>query len=152
MAAVQSLFVGIALIAAGVPAAGLLTLAALLGAILQIGVGLVAVPVIVWGWIALGTLPAILLTAWLVPAMFSDLALKPLMVGHGLRTPMLVILTGVIGGTISFGLIGLFLGPIVLALFYELVIFWVELGEPGEVGAAAGGGTDRVGRGDGEPR
>ena len=152
VAAIQALFVGVALIAAGVPAAGLLTLVALLGAILQIGVGIVAVPVIVWGWIALGTLPAILLTAWLVPAMFSDLALKPLMVGHGLRTPMLVILTGVIGGTISFGLIGLFLGPIVLALFYELVIFWVELGEPGEDAAAAGGGTDRVGPGDGEPR
>ena len=151
VAAVQSLFVGVALIAAGVPAAGLLTLAALLGAILQIGVGLVAVPVIIWGWIALGTVPAILLTAWLVPAMFSDLALKPLMVGHGLRTPMLVILAGVIGGTISFGLIGLFLGPIVLALFYELVIFWVELGEPEEDRTAATGGAMRAGPAEKDP-
>ncbi len=60
--------------------------------------------------------------------MFSDLLLKPMMVGRGLRVPMLVILAGVIGGTISFGLVGLFLGPIVLALCYELVGFWVEHG------------------------
>ena len=108
---------------AGVPAAGLLTLAALIGAIMQIGVGIVVVPVIVWSWVALGGWTAMLLTAWLVPAMFSDLLLKPMMVGRGLRVPMLVILAGVIGGTISFGLVGLFLGPIVLALCYELVGF-----------------------------
>jgi predicted PurR-regulated permease PerM len=135
VAVVQSLLVGVALMAAGVPAAGLLTLAALIGAILQIGVGLVVVPVIAWAWFALGGMPAILLTAWLIPAMFSDLVLKPLMVGRGLRIPMLVILAGVIGGTISFGLIGLFLGPIVLALCYELVSFWVELGTREELAA-----------------
>ena len=66
-----------------------------------------------------------------------DNVLKPLLMGKGLRTPMLVILAGVIGGTISYGLIGLFLGPIVLAVFYELLLFWVAA-EPAEPGARGG--------------
>ncbi len=65
VAAIQALLVGVGLIAAGVPAAGLLTLAALIGAIMQIGVGIVVVPVIVWSWVALGGWTAMLLTAWL---------------------------------------------------------------------------------------
>ena len=58
------------------------------------------------------------------------MALKPLFMGKGLPVPLLVILAGVIGGTISYGLIGLFLGPIVLAAFYELVRFWVSEAPP----------------------
>jgi predicted PurR-regulated permease PerM len=60
-----------------------------------------------------------------VPVSLIDNVLKPLLMGKGLPTPMLVILMGVIGGTISYGLIGLFLGPVVLAVFYDLLRFWV---------------------------
>jgi predicted PurR-regulated permease PerM len=73
-----------------------------------------------------------------------------MLIARGLTTPMLVILTGVIGGTITQGLIGLFLGPIVLAVFYELVVAWVRL-EPGD--QPAGPSPDRShGKSPGTPR
>lgn len=56
--------------------------------------------------------------------------LKPILIARGLTTPTLVILTGVIGGTLAYGMIGLFLGPIVLAVFYELLLAWVALDPP----------------------
>ena len=58
--------------------------------------------------------------------MFGDNVLKPMVMSKGLTVPMLVILTGVIGGTLAYGLIGLFLGPIVLSVFYELMMAWVN--------------------------
>jgi predicted PurR-regulated permease PerM len=71
-----------------------------------------------------------------VPVMVIDNVLKPLLTARGLSTSMLVILTGVIGGTLTHGLAGLFLGPIVLAVFYELVVAWTRLGaEPAETPA-----------------
>ena len=74
------------------------------------------------------TTTALVLTLLLVPVMLIDNVLKPLLMARGLSTPMLVILTGVIGGTLTHGLVGLFLGPIVLAVFYELVVAWTLLG------------------------
>lgn len=125
VAAIQALLIGIGLLIAGVPGAGLLSLAALVLAIIQIGTLPVVLPVLVWYWIERPTGSALLLTAYLVPVSLVDNILKPLVMGKGLPTPMLVILVGVIGGTISFGIIGLFLGPIVLAVFYELIVYWV---------------------------
>ena len=54
--------------------------------------------------------------------------------GKGLHTPLLVILAGVIGGTMTYGLVGLFLGPILLAVFYDLLMFWVAEPEEGRGG------------------
>ena len=125
VAIIQALMVGLGLIVAQVPAAGLLTLAVLVLAILQIGSAPVVLPTLIWAWFATGWLPALLLTLYLIPVSVADNILKPVLMGKGLSTPMLVILVGVIGGTISYGLIGLFLGPIVLAVFYDLLIFWV---------------------------
>lgn len=125
VALVQSLLIGVAFIVVQVPAAGLLSLAVLILAIVQVGAFPIVVPVLIWAWLGRGTGEALLLTAWLVPAGFSDMALKPMFMGKGLPVPLLVILAGVIGGTVAYGLIGLFLGPIVLAVFYELVRFWV---------------------------
>lgn len=125
VAAIQSLLIGVGLLVADVPAAGLLSLAALILAIVQIGTLPVVLPLLVWFWIERPTGSAVLLTAWLIPVSLIDNVLKPLLMGKGLPTPMLVILVGVIGGTISFGVIGLFLGPIVLAVFYELLVYWV---------------------------
>jgi predicted PurR-regulated permease PerM len=125
VAALQALLVGIGLLVAGVPGAGLLTLVVLVLAILQIGSGPVVLPVLIWAWIEMPTPTALLLTAYMLPVSLIDNVLKPLLMGKGLPTPMLVIFAGVIGGTLSYGLIGLFLGPIVLAVFYELLLFWV---------------------------
>jgi predicted PurR-regulated permease PerM len=125
VALIQSLLIGFALIVAKVPAAGLLTLAILLLGIVQIGSGPVVIPLLIWAWVTRDTMPALFLTLYMIPASLIDNLLKPILMGKGLTTPALVIFAGVIGGTISYGLIGLFLGPVVLAVFYELLRFWV---------------------------
>ncbi len=79
---------------------------------------------------------ALILTLLLVPVALVDNVLKPILMAHGLTTPMLVILTGVIGGTLTHGLVGLFLGPVVLSVFYELVVAWTRLGAS-PIGAVA---------------
>lgn len=120
---IQALVVGIGLIVGGVPAAGLLTLAALVLSITQIGAWIVTLPIIAWAWFTRDAGSAALLTAWLLPAGVVDVPLKPLMLGKSLATPRLVIFVGVLGGMVSYGLIGLFLGPILLALAYEVLRF-----------------------------
>ena len=97
---------------------------------MQIGPAPVVLPLLIWAWIALATGPALLLTLLLVPITILDNVLKPMLMGRGLRTPTLVILIGVIGGTITHGLIGLFLGPVVLSVLYELVVAWVRRAPP----------------------
>ena len=86
----------------------------------------IVLPVLVWAWLALSPPQALLLTTTLVPLTFMDNVLKPMLMGRGLGTPTLVIFMGVIGGTLSFGLIGLFVGPVVLAVFYDLVVTWLR--------------------------
>jgi predicted PurR-regulated permease PerM len=75
---------------------------------------------------------ALLLTIFLVFVGFIDSILKPILMGRGLTTPTLVILIGVIGGTLAHGIIGLFIGPIVLAVAWEMAVAWirVERGAP----------------------
>ena len=73
------------------------------------------------------TASALVLTLVLVPITLLDNVLKPMLMSRGLTTPTLIILIGVIGGTITHGLIGLFLGPVVLAVLYDLVVAWVSL-------------------------
>jgi predicted PurR-regulated permease PerM len=73
-------------------------------------------PVIIWAWTAMDSGWVMILTPSPI-----DNVLKPILITHGPSTPMLVILVGVIGGTLSDGLIGLFLGPIVLGVFYDLL-------------------------------
>ena len=72
------------------------------------------------------TTSALLFTAYMIPVNLLDNILRPLVMGRGLNTPMIIILIGVIGGTISYGISGLFLGPIVLAVIWELLVAWVR--------------------------
>ena len=118
------------MVGAGIPGAGLLAFAVLVLCIVQIGPAPVVLPLLIWAWMALATGPALVLTLLLVPIMLLDNVLKPLLMGRGLRTPTLVILIGVIGGTITHGLIGLFLGPVVLSVLYELMVAWVRQAPP----------------------
>jgi predicted PurR-regulated permease PerM len=129
VAIIQGLLTGIILMAFSVPLAGVLTFLALILCIIQIGPALVILPTIIWAWSSWEILQAILFTALMVPVMLVDNVLKPILMSRGLDVPMLVILIGVLGGTIAYGLIGLFLGPVVLAVFYELVIAWVKVRE-----------------------
>ncbi|MBN9669343.1 AI-2E family transporter [Roseibium aggregatum] len=129
VAIIQGLLTGILLIVFAVPFAGVLTFAALILCIVQIGPALVIVPTIIWAWTSWEFAPALLFTVLMVPVMLVDNVLRPILMSRGLDVPMLVILIGVLGGTIAYGLIGLFLGPVVLAVFYELVTAWVKAGE-----------------------
>ena len=72
------------------------------------------------------TKSALLFTAYMVPVNLLDNLLRPLVMGRGLKTPMLVILFGVIGGTLAYGITGLFLGPIILAVIWELFVSWID--------------------------
>jgi predicted PurR-regulated permease PerM len=132
VSAIQTLLVGIGLIAAGIPAAGLLTLLCLVLTIIQIGPGLVVLPTLIFAWSTMNTLPALLLTIWMVPATLIDNVLKPVLMARGLPVPMLVILIGVFGGTLTYGIIGLFIGPVILALGYELMQAWINADSPPE--------------------
>ena len=136
VALLQSLLAGIVLILASVPGAGLAAFGVLLLCIVQIGPAPIILPVLIWAWMAEPATVALVLTVLLVPILLIDNLLKPLLMARGLSTPMLVILTGVIGGTLTHGLVGLFLGPIVLAVFYELVVAWVRLGTAPTPGVA----------------
>ena len=125
IAILQALLAGIGLLFAGVPAAGLFSFLVLLLGILQIGPSLILVPLIVWSWFAMDATKAILFTLYMVPVNLLDNILRPL-VAKGLATPMPVILIGVLGGTLVHGMIGLFVGPIVLSIAWQLIVVWTR--------------------------
>ncbi len=125
VAAIQSLLAALGMFALGVPAAGLWALLVLILAIVQLPPMIVLGPMILWAFVSIGTLPAVLFTAWSIVVSLSDNVLKMLLLGRGIRVPMLVILVGAIGGLLAAGIIGLFLGPVVMALVYELLSAWL---------------------------
>ncbi|MBI5260689.1 MAG: AI-2E family transporter [Bradyrhizobium sp.] len=122
----QALLAGIGFAMAQVPGASVLTFFVLLLAIVQIGAAIVMLGVLVWAWTTMDSTAALILTLYLVPVGLLDNILKPFIMGHGLKTPMPVILVGLLGGTIAHGVIGLFLGPIVLAVAWQLMLAWMR--------------------------
>lgn len=126
VAFVQALLVGIGLFVVGMPGAGLLSLLAMVLGVLQVPVILVTLPAIIWAFSAKAATVAIIFTIWSIIAGLSDVVLKPLMIGHGLEVPMPVILLGVIGGVMAYGLVGLFIGAVVLAVGYVLFREWLD--------------------------
>jgi predicted PurR-regulated permease PerM len=103
-----------------------LALAVLLLAIVQIGAAIVLLPVIIWLWVTRDFTTALLLTLYLGVVGVLDNILKPLVMGRGLTTPTLVIFIGVIGGTLAHGIVGLFIGPIILSVAWELTVAWIR--------------------------
>jgi len=132
VAFIQAVLLGVGFLLGGVPAAGLLALVALLLGIAQIPAILLVLPVLAWIWMAGdgSTRADTLVTLYLLVAGLADNVLKPLMLGRGLVVPMPVILLGAIGGMISAGLIGLFVGAVTLALAYQIFRAWVHGMEP----------------------
>lgn len=127
VAIIQALLAGIGLKLAGIPSAGLLAILVLLLSIVQIGAAIVLVPVVIWIWMDKEVTTAVPLTIFLVVVGLLDNILKPLVMGRGLSTPTLVILIGVIGGTLAHGILGLFIGPIILAVAWELAAAWIRI-------------------------
>jgi len=126
VSALQAFLAGVGLVAAGIPGASLITSAVLILGIIQIGPSVVLVPIVIWSWIAMDPTTAVLITIYLIPVSLLDNILRPLVMARGLDTPMLIILIGVLGGTVSYGITGLFLGPIVLAVIWELLVAWTR--------------------------
>ncbi len=121
----QSLVSGIGLAIAGVPRAGILSAMILMLCIAQLGPALVMVPAVIWLFAAGATVPGIIVTIFTVIALTMDNFLRPFLIKRGADLPLLLILVGVIGGLLAFGLLGLFLGPVVLAVAYTLLQNWM---------------------------
>ena len=126
ISAMQAFFAALGLYAIGIPAAGLITTMILVLGIIEIGPTIVIIPLIIWSWMSTETTTALIFTAYMIPVSLLDNVLRPLLLGRGLDTPILIILIGVIGGTISQGITGLFLGPIVLAVIWNLLMAWIS--------------------------
>ena len=126
VAVIQSLLIGLGFLLAGVPYAGLWAVLVFLLAVLQLPPTLLVIPIIVYLFSIMGTIPAVLWSVYLMLASVSDNVLKPILLGKGAPVPMLVIFLGVVGGFMLSGFIGLFTGAIVLSLGYRLFIFWLD--------------------------
>jgi len=126
IAMLQSLLAGVGFVVANIPGAGLFAFLVLLLGVAQVGCAIILIPMIVWYWLTRDPFAALLFTLYIVPVGLVDNILKPIVMGHGSRTPMVVIFIGVLGGTLAHGLIGLFVGPIVLAVGWELLAAWMR--------------------------
>lgn len=117
-------FIGFQMI--GLSTAGILAFAVLLAAIIQIPVTLVAIPVIIYVFSFAETTPAIIFAVYIFVVSILDNFLKPMLLAKGLETPMIVILIGAIGGMMFLGILGLFIGPVILAIAHRLYMNWVS--------------------------
>lgn len=130
IALIQALGTGLGMWLVGVPFSGVWALLVLVLVIAQLPALLVMLPVILWVFSVESTGVATVFAVWSVAVSMSDIALKPMLLGRGVEAPMLVILLGAIGGMILSGIIGLFVGAVVLALGYKLFQVWLEVGDP----------------------
>jgi predicted PurR-regulated permease PerM len=130
VAVIQAILSAIGLALIGVPAAGLWAGAILVLAIIQLPPLLILGPIAFWVFSVADTVPATIFLIYAMIVSGSDAFLKPMLLGRGVETPMLVILIGAIGGAMSAGIVGLFIGAVILALGYELLVAWMAPDEP----------------------
>ena len=135
VALLQGLLAGLGFLVAGVPGAGLLTLVCIVFGVIQLGVGFVLIPVVIYLFSTADTFTAVAFLVYAILISPLDNILKPLLLGRGVKVPMLVVFVGAIGGFINTGIIGLFVGAIIFTLGYGLLLAWLE---PGQTHAAAG--------------
>ena len=132
ISAIQSFLAGIGMMAVGVPAAGILALVVLILCIAQLPPWLVMFPVIAYVFSVESTTVASIFAVWGIVVSFLDMVLKPMFLGRGVEAPMLVILLGAIGGMLMSGILGLFVGAVVLALGYKLFEAWLVMNDDGD--------------------
>ncbi|MEA1890361.1 MAG: AI-2E family transporter [Pseudomonadota bacterium] len=130
VAFIQALLLGVGFVLADIPAAGLLAIVVLVLGIAQIPATLVTIPVIafLW-WSGDSTLSNVFFTIFFVVGGLADNVLKPMFLGRGVEAPMPVILLGALGGMVTGGLVGLFVGGVMLALGYVIFMDWVASAE-----------------------
>lgn len=144
VAAIQAVVVWVLLKLFGIGSATTLAFICMILSIIQIGPGIVLLPLAIYAWSYMSGGAALAFTILAVPVSIMDSFLRPIFISQGLQTPMLVILIGVLGGMMAYGLIGVFMGPVLFAVFYELFSLWINQGseaEDAETGeeAVAGG-------------
>ncbi len=137
-AMIQSFLGGIGLIVAGIPAAAVLTALMLLLCVAQVGPALILVPATIWLFMQGQTSWGVFMAVCTLIVCTIDNVIRPFLIKKGADLPLLLIFAGVIGGLISFGLIGLFIGPVMLAVTYTLVKEWVTSGGNGQKEVIAG--------------
>jgi predicted PurR-regulated permease PerM len=124
-ALIQTVVASAGMIIAGVPFASILSAIIFMLCIAQLGPGFVLVPAVIWMYVARDPLWASVLLVFSLVAMTLDNFLRPILIRKGVDLPLILILVGVIGGLIAFGLIGIFIGPTVLAVAYTLLGEWI---------------------------
>lgn len=129
VAALQSLLAGAGFLVAGIPGAGLWAALVLIVAVVQLPVFLAMLPPVLIAFSTIGGFGAWVLLAWCAAIGLIDNVLKPILFGRGVEVPTLVIFMGAIGGMLTMGIVGLFLGAVVLALGFELFMAWLAVPE-----------------------
>ena len=132
-AILQSIAAAVGLAIAGVPFVTILTALVFILAVAQVGPALVLIPATIWLYTRSGAVWGTGFLAWAIVCGTFDNFLRPLLIRRGADLPLLLIFAGVIGGLIAFGVIGLFIGPVVLAVAYTLLVDWVSEGDPHDV-------------------
>lgn len=125
-ALVQAVLGGIGLAVSGVPYATLLTVLMILSCLVQLGPLPVLIPAIIWLYWTGDTTWGTVLLVWSGVVGTLDNVIRPMLIRMGADLPLILILSGVIGGLIAFGMIGLFIGPVLLAVSWRLFAAWVE--------------------------
>lgn len=133
VAVIQALLSGVGLMIAGIPGAGILAIFVLLLAVAQLPPIIILGPVAAYYFSVADTTSAIIFLIFSIVVSTSDAFLKPLFLGRGMDIPMVVILLGAIGGMLWAGIIGLFVGAVILALGYELMMDWLEHNQDKEI-------------------
>jgi predicted PurR-regulated permease PerM len=127
VALIQSVFAAAGFFVVGIPGASVWSIVFLFAAILQIGV-VVLIPAVVLAFAMVTKTKAAIFLVWCLFVGLMDNVLKPLLLGRGSVVPVLVVFLGVIGGFVAMGIVGLFVGAIVLAVGYKLFLVWIEGG------------------------
>lgn len=128
VAFIQALLLGVGFLIAGIPAAGLLALIVLVIGIVQLPALVISIPAIayIWGVGDGGTAMNGIMTVYILVAGAADGFLKPMLLGRGVDVPMPIVLIGALGGMVSAGIVGLFVGAVVLSVGYELFMGWLD--------------------------
>ncbi|MCF6262470.1 MAG: AI-2E family transporter [Xanthomonadales bacterium] len=136
IAFIQATLGGLGMLVVGIPMAGILAVVILILGIAQLPPWFVLLPAIIYVFSIESTGVAVVFMIWSLIVSFSDVVLKPVLLGRGVDAPMIVILLGAIGGMLTAGIIGLFIGAVVLALGYKLFQAWLEMAETQPVNTA----------------
>ncbi|MDH3287308.1 MAG: AI-2E family transporter [Betaproteobacteria bacterium] len=126
VALLQGLLAGIGFLVAGVPGAGLLTLVCIVLGVIQVGVAIVLIPVVIYLFSTAETFTAVAFLVYAILVAPLDNILKPILLGRGVKVPMVVVFIGAIGGFINAGIVGLFIGAVVFTLGYGLFLAWLN--------------------------